>query len=444
MKTPICDFVREYKDSGAVRLHMPGHKGVEIIGGESLDITEIFGADSLYDASGIIRESERNASELFGCDTYYSTEGSSHVIRAMAYLISLHARERGEKPKILAARNCHKTFVSAAALLDFDVEWIENDGGNYLSVDVDTKKLDEYLLRSEKKPAAVYLTSPDYLGHIADVGAIARVCHKHDVLVCVDNAHGAYLRFLDTSRHPIDLGADICCDSAHKTLPVLTGGAYMHVSANAPKAFSDNAKDALSLFGSTSPSYLVLQSLDAANAYLADEYRQKLVALTGKISGLRERLCKKGYRFYGNEPTKLAIEAKKYGYTGDALASILLEKGIVCEFCDPDYLVLMLTPEIGDGELERLENALASIEKMPEIIIPPPRYACFERKMSIREATMSPCEMLPVEECEGRVLARLGVSCPPAVPIAVSGEIITKEMMDCFKYYNIDKISVVK
>ena len=118
MKTPICDFVREYKDSGAVRLHMPGHKGVELIGGESLDITEIFGADSLYDASGIIRESERSASELFGCDTYYSTEGSSHVIRAMAYLISLHARERGEKPKILAARNCHKTFVSAAALLD--------------------------------------------------------------------------------------------------------------------------------------------------------------------------------------------------------------------------------------------------------------------------------------------------------------------------------------
>ena len=444
MKTPICDFVKKYRDSGAVRLHMPGHKGMEIVGGESLDITEIFGADSLYDASGIIRESERNASELFGCDTYYSTEGSSHVIRAMAYLISLHARERGEKPKILAARNCHKTFVSAAALLDFDVEWIENDGGNYLSVDVDTKKLDEYLLRSENKPAAVYLTSPDYLGHIADVGAIARVCHKHDVLLCVDNAHGAYLRFLDTSRHPIDLGADICCDSAHKTLPVLTGGAYMHVSANAPKVFSDNAKDALSLFGSTSPSYLVLQSLDAANAYLADEYRQKLVALTGKISGLRERLCKVGYSFYGNEPTKLAIEAKKYGYTGDALASILLEKGIVCEFCDPDYLVLMLTPEIGDGELERLENALASIEKMPEIIIPPPRYACFERKMSIREATMSPCEILPVEECEGRVLARLGVSCPPAVPIAVSGEIITKEMMDCFKYYNIDKISVVK
>ena len=444
MRTPICDFVKEYKDGGSVRLHMPGHKGVELIGGESLDITEIFGADSLYDASGIIRESEKNASELFGCETYYSTEGSSHVIRAMTYLIFLHAKSRGESAKILAARNCHKTFVSAAALLDCGVEWIENESGNYLSVDVSATRLDERLSHSENKPVAVYLTSPDYLGHIADVEAIAKVCHKHDVLLCVDNAHGAYLRFLGASQHPIDLGADICCDSAHKTLPVLTGGAYMHISDNAPKSFLENAKDALSLFGSTSPSYLVLQSLDRVNAYLADGYREKLSALIGKNSALMERLRHAGYTFYGDEVTKLTIEAKKYGYTGIRLAKLLLEKGIVCEFCDPDYLVLMLTPEISDDELDRLENALVSIEKLPDIIEDSPKYATCDRRMSIREATMSPCELLPVERCEGRVLARLGVSCPPAVPIAVSGEVISRETIECFKYYGIDKISVVK
>lgn len=444
MKTPICDFVREYKESGSVRLHMPGHKGREFIGGESLDITEIFGADSLYDASGIIRESERNASSLFGCDTFYSTEGSSHVIRAMAYLVCLHAKANGQRAKILAARNCHKTFISAAALLDFEVEWIEDGAESYPSSCVDAIKLDEYISRAEQKPTAVYLTSPDYLGCVADIEAISRGCHKHGALLCVDNAHGAYLRFLDVSRHPMDLGADICCDSAHKTIPVLTGGAYMHVSANAPSLFSENAKDALSLFGSTSPSYLILQSLDRANAYLEDGYSNLLCDLTYKISGLKARLAKCGYDFYGEEPIKLTIEAKKYGYTGTGLANILEKQGIICEFCDPDYVVFMFTPEIGDDELEKLEKALMSIEKLPEIAEQPPKRACFERKMSIREATMSPCEVLPASECEGRILARLGVACPPAVPIAVSGEEISHEMIECFKYYGIDKISVVK
>ena len=444
MRTPICDFVKEYKDSGAVRLHMPGHKGRELIGGESLDITEVFGADSLYDASGIILESEKNASELFGSDTLYSTEGSSHVIRAMMYLVCLHAKNNGEQARVLAARNCHKTFISSAALLDFDVEWIEGESGSYLSCDIDANKLDEYLSAAETKPTAVYLTSPDYLGHIADIEAISSVCRKHNMLLCVDNAHGAYLRFLKDSKHPIDLGADICCDSAHKTLPVLTGGAYMHISDNAPAIFEENAKDALSLFGSTSPSYLVLQSLDRANAYLADGYPTRLASLIDKISSLKDRLLKAGYSFYGDEPTKLAIEAKKYGYTGNDLAKILADKGMICEFCDPDYLVLMFTPEIEDGELARLEDALLSVAKLPEIEAEPPQYATFERKTSIREATMSPCELLPVSECEGRVLARLGVSCPPAVPIAVSGEVISREMIECFKYYGIEKISVVK
>ena len=132
MKTPICDFVREYNNSGASRLHMPGHKGKGRLGFEDMDITEIVGADSLYEASGIIRESEQNASKLFGCETFYSTEGSSQCIRAMVYLVSLLAASKGERPVILAARNCHKSFISAAALLDVDVEWIESCGG-YLS-----------------------------------------------------------------------------------------------------------------------------------------------------------------------------------------------------------------------------------------------------------------------------------------------------------------------
>ena len=113
MKTPICDFVKAYKEQKALRLHMPGHKGRELLGMEGLDLTEIAGADSLYEADGIIRESEDNASRLFGCPTFYSTEGSSQCIRAMLYLACLQAKASGRKPVIAAGRNAHRTFLTA-------------------------------------------------------------------------------------------------------------------------------------------------------------------------------------------------------------------------------------------------------------------------------------------------------------------------------------------
>ena len=444
MKTPICDFVKKYNEVYNVRLHMPGHKGIDRLGMESLDITEIVGADSLYEASGIILESEREASKLFGCDTYYSTEGSSHCIRAMMYLVSLYANENGEKPYILAARNCHKTFVSAAAMLDIDVEWIYSKDESYLSCRIDASELENSLCSGYRKPTAVYITSPDYLGFMADIESIARVCRRHGVLLCVDNAHGAYLKFLNPSLHPVDLGADICCDSAHKTLPTLTGGAYLHIGKDTPALFSENVKDALSLFGSTSPSYLILQSLDATNAYIADGYSERLFALTEKLSSIKEMLCGFGYSFCGDEPTKFTFDCKKYGYYGFEIADILQNKGIVCEFFDRDHLVLMFTPEISEGNLFKLAVVLKSIKKREAISQAAPKVSISERRMSIREAIMSPSELVPLCECEGRILARLCVSCPPAVPIGVCGEVITREMIEAFEYYGIDKVSVIK
>lgn len=422
---------------------MPGHKGKRLLGFEDFDITEIVGADSLYEASGIIRESEKNASELFGCETYYSTEGSSQCIRAMIYLVSLSAAKNGERALILAARNCHKSFISAAALLDADIEWIESHG-DYLSSKTSADDVEKAIVSQKKKPHAVYLTSPDYLGTIADIRAISDICHRHGVLLCVDNAHGAYLHFLAEKLHPMDNGADICCDSAHKTLPCLTGGAYLHISKKAHDDLKGDAKEALALFGSTSPSYLILQSLDATNAYLADGYEEKLSCFAEKLSAIKEKLVEVGYSFCGDEPMKLTLECKKYGYFGFEIAEILKNKGIVCEFFDRDYLVLMFTPKTSEGDLFKLTLVLLSIKKREEIRENAPSVSISERKMSIREATMSPSEILPLCECEGRVLARLGVSCPPAVPIGVCGEVITREMIEAFEYYGIDKVSVIK
>lgn len=241
METPIADFVRRYADSGMIRAHMPGHKGKPFLGCEALDITEIRGADSLYEADGMILYSESRAGELFGSGrTVYSTEGSSQCIRAMLYL----ALTCGNGSRtVVAARNVHRSFVYAAALLDFEIVWLWPECSTSLcGCPVSAETLERALAALPAPPAAVYLTSPDYLGSVADISALAEVCRKYGTLLAVDNAHGAYLRFLEPSCHPLDLGADLCCDSAHKTLPALTGGAYLHIGRAAPASLRESAK----------------------------------------------------------------------------------------------------------------------------------------------------------------------------------------------------------
>lgn len=422
---------------------MPGHKGKKFLGFEHLDITEIKGADSLFECSSIIKESEKNASSIFGCDTLYSTEGSSLCIRAMLYLALLYAKKEGKAPLVLAGRNAHKTFLSALALLDLDVQWLYGEQSSYLSCDINAELLDRRLSSMNTKPVAVYLTSPDYLGNIIDIKAVSNVCKKHGVLLLVDNAHGAYLKFLDESRHPVDLGADMCCDSAHKTLPVLTGGAYLHISKNSDSMLSEKAKTALSLFASTSPSYLILQSLDKCNENLDNGYKEGLSAFIKKVSVLKETLKSNGYTLKGDESLKITISAKPYGYKGFELAEILREKNIECEFSDPDFLVLMLSPLMNACDLLEFESVLLDIEKRDEIKDAPPELVKPEKEVSVRKAVLSLSKTVDVKDSVGKILATSNVSCPPAVPIVVSGERISESALSVFSYYGIEECEVV-
>ena len=446
MNTPICDFVAAYAQKNGLRLHMPGHKGTSLLGFEALDVTEIAGADSLYEADGIIRESEENASLLFGCPTLYSTEGSSQCIRAMLHLISLYARQRGGKPQIAAGRNAHKTFLTAAALLDVEVTWLcPRHPVSYLSCSLTADELEEYLQNAREKPTAVYLTSPDYLGVVADIRGVAEVCHRYDVLLAVDNAHGAYLHFLPRPCHPLDLGADICCDSAHKTLPVLTGGAYLHVGSHLPMSLRAQVKQALCLFGSTSPSYLILQSLDMVNAVMAGSgFADSLTQTARRVEVCCERLRQNGLSARNHEPMKLTVYPNLYGYTGYEVAEYLRGRNIECEFADPNFVVLMFTPAITEADTARLMEVLTSIPKQEPLYLCPPPLIPPERVMSVREALLSPSEVLPVGECIGRIAAAATVGCPPAVPIVVSGERIDESAVACFAYYGIEVCSVVK
>ena len=441
MKTPIVSFLKSYQEKSPVRMHMPGHKGAGILGFEGMDLTEIYGADELFAAEGIIKESEQNASSLFGCPTYYSTQGSTLCIQTMCTILCQDAKSKGKKPKILAGRNAHRSFIHVAALLDFDIEWLYGNS-DYLSCKIHAEDLEKAIIESH--PTAVYLTNPDYLGNLLDIKSLASVCKKHNVLLAIDNAHGAYLRFLEPSLHPIDLGADLCCDSAHKTLPVLTGGAYLHLSESLNQVWKNDVKHFMEYFSSTSPSYLIMASLDAANKVLDTTFRNSLSECVRSVASLKNTLVQHGYTILSGEPMKITISTKEFGYTGNEIANLLMECDIYPEFYDSDYIVLMPSPYNTKDDLKRLETCLCGIERKPLLINKPPKLEQSKKAMNVRQALFSSSITLDVSKSLGQVCSSVTVSCPPAILPVIPGEVISESSIEVMKYYGIETVRVVK
>ena len=441
MKTPIVSFLKSYQEKSPVRMHMPGHKGAGILGFEGMDLTEIYGADELFAAEGIIKESEQNASSLFGCPTYYSTQGSTLCIQTMCTILCQDAKSKGKKPKILAGRNAHRSFIHAAALLDFEIEWLYGNS-DYLSCKIHAEDLEKAII--ESLPTAVYLTNPDYLGNLLDIKSLASVCKKHNVLLAIDNAHGAYLRFFEPSLHPIDLGADLCCDSAHKTLPVLTGGAYLHLSDSLNQVWKNDVKHFMEYFSSTSPSYLIMASLDAANEVLDTTFRNSLSECVRSVDGLKNTLIQHGYTILSGEPMKITISTKEFGYTGNEIANLLMECDIYPEFYDSDYIVLMPSPYNTKDDLKRLETYLCGIERKPLLINKPPKLEQSKKAMNVRQALFSSSITLDVSKSLGQVCSSVTVSCPPAILPVIPGEVISESSIEVMRYYGIETVRVVK
>lgn len=441
MKTPIVSFLKSYQEKSPVRMHMPGHKGAGILGFEGMDLTEIYGADELFAAEGIIKESEQNASNLFGCPTYYSTQGSTLCIQTMCTILCQDAKSKGKKPKILAGRNAHRSFIHAAALLDFEIEWLYGNS-DYLSCKIHAEDLEKAII--ESLPTAVYLTNPDYLGNLLDIKSLASVCKKHNVLLAIDNAHGAYLRFLKDSLYPIDLGADLCCDSAHKTLPVLTGGAYLHLSDSLNQVWENDVKHFMEYFSSTSPSYLIMASLDAANEVLDTTFKNSLFECIQRVDGLKNTLVQHGYTILSGEPMKITISTKEFGYTGNEIANLLMECDIYPEFYDSDYIVLMPSPYNTKDDLKRLETCLCGIEGKPILVNKLPKLEQSKKAMNVRQALFSSSITLDVSKSLGQVCSSVTVSCPPAILPVIPGEVISESSIEVMKYYGIETVRVVK
>ena len=446
MNTPIIDFVKNYNKAKKTRFHMPGHKGVSFLGFENLDITEIGGADDLSCPDGIIKKSEENCSELFKTKcTAFSTGGSTQSINAMLYLAFLN-RDKNAKPFVVAGRNAHKAFMFASAKIGFDVEWIFPKESNSLCSSVITESdLEKKLETLKEKPFAVYITSPDYLGSVTDIKSISRVCRKNNIPLLVDNAHGAYSAFLNEPFHPILNGADMCCDSAHKTLPALTGCGYLHIAESNRFNFSENFHSALTVFGTSSPSYLLLQSLDFCNKYINENIKSDLKKCAEKVAEINEVLTAKSFSNISEEPIKITLDLSKVDKNDFDVAGHFRNYDIEFEYCDNEFVVFMATAQNTDNDFERLRKAIIDLpdfaESEKQKTFP---FAEGVQRMSIREAIFSKSEEISVDSAEGRICGAPTVSCPPAIPIVVSGEEITPDHIELLKKYGKETIKVVK
>lgn len=444
-KAEIYKFAKNYAESGTVRMHMPGHKGQTRHGLEALDLTEIHGADYLYESGGIIKRSEERMAELYGSAmTCYSTEGSSLSIKAMLGIVKANSLK--VRPKIAAGRNCHRAFINGCILLDIEPVWIypERLSGSICSSEITPRDV-RRTLEAEPDIEAVYITSPDYTGRLADISGIANVCREKKVSLLVDNAHGAYLRFTEPDLHPITLGADMCADSAHKTLPCYTGASMLHISKHAPESFCACAKEEMSLFASTSPSYLIMQSLDICAAALELDFPVRIRRTCRLVGEIKEELLKKGFTLTGDEQMKITIEPGSMGYTGNELAVILRAAGIECEYSDPGCVVLMPSPCNRDPELEKLKAVLLGVERLaPLPADDAPLISIPKRAMLPREAYFRPHRKIPTDLAKGCVCARTALSCQPSIPIIVGGEIFEENIIKILKRYSILEVNVLQ
>ncbi len=445
-RAPLWQAVHRYAGQGTARFHTPGHSGRA---GDALpsafagilpcDQTEIPGLDSLYESDGVIREAEDLAAELFGAQaTLFSAGGCTLCIQTM---LALAARS-GEA--VAMDRRSHRTAVHACALLDLDPVWLYPGPDGRIA-----PQTVQELLTRRPDIRAVYLTSPDYYGRLCDIGAIAAVCRLKGIPLLVDNAHGSHLAFLSPSLHPLHLGATMTADSAHKTLPVLTGGAMLQIGTH---AYVAHAKSKMALFGSTSPSYPIMASLDLARAWLQETGAAAFAALAQKSRRLEEVCRRAGIPTVDGlrDPTRLTLYTGAIGVSGLRAASYFRERGCQAEHADDGYAVFILTPFQTDAELDRLAAAVADLPEYlhtePSAQIGTGSYTlpAAEGVLSVREALFAVTERLPVMDAVGRIAAQAACPCPPGVPVVVPGEKISSEGAQILFQAGILSIEVVK
>lgn len=440
---PLADAVFSHARRGAASFHTPGHKGhaepLELLSLLSHDLTELPDTGSLYDGGDVIEAAEKLAAAAFGAGkTLFSAGGCSLCIQTMLLLGA------GAGAKVLMARNAHRSAVHAASLLGLDIVWCypeTSPNGSYSPVSASAIN---NILSSCNNIQAVYITSPDYYGNLCDVASIAAVCRLHGVPLLVDNAHGSHLGAF--GRHPLQLGADMTADSAHKTLPVLTGGAFLHISKPfSPHISPQSAKNAMSLFGSTSPNYLILTSLDLARDWWEREGAESCRYAAEEVTNIKELVAGAAGLQVGfshidpslKDPLRLTLETTD-GADARYLAEHLRQSGCEPEMADSRYVVCILSPFNTSADWSRLRTAILTYpaaekghirQAMPASFAATPPPFQPEQVLSPREALLRPHMEVPLRQCDGRIAAQTICPCPPGVAAVVPGERLTTEII---------------
>lgn len=429
-------------------MHMPGHKrkGLKNSLPYNIDVTEIDGFDNLHHASGILKESMEEASKLFGSkQTYYSVNGSSGGI-----LASIRALTRfGDK--VIVARNSHKSVYNAIELMGlrpiYILPSIDEESGIFNSIN---PLQVESLIKENLDTSLVVITSPSYEGIISDIKSISEICHKYNIPLMVDEAHGSHLYLEDKSA--LQQGGDIVVNSLHKTLPSLTQTAVVNIKGKIVD--SDKVERELSVFETSSPSYILLSSIDSCIRFMKEKgeyfyknYNENLKIFSEKLKLLRNLkvICHGNNKlenhegFYDFDYGKIVISTSNVDLTGTELMNILRNKyKIECEMAYTNYCLAMTTLFDDKKSLNRLANALLQIDKT---------LTFFKKKLKydyqLPSLKFSPLEIRDKKKAQVDLEDSLSkISCeyvwvyPPGIPILVPGEVINKEVINQVKKLN--------
>jgi len=455
-KTPLFDALMEYVNNKTIPFHVPGHKkgqgmwndfknfvGINVL---SMDVTVFKQVDSLHKPTGAIKAAQELAADAYNADyTFFSIHGTSGAIQAMIMSVV------GPGDKIIIPRNVHKSvtagiILSGAAPVYMQPE-IDNAVGVALNVTPETV---ENTLESNPDAKAVLIVNPTYYGVSTDIEKIVRIVHSYGIPLIVDEAHGPHLHF--NSKLPIsavDAGADICSQSTHKIIGSMTQSSLLHVR----KGFIDvnRVKTVMSLLQTTSPSYILLASLDAARKQMVMEGEKLLDQTIELASYARESINKiEGYYCFGDEvlnkkgayafdPTKITITCKDLGLSGYELERILAEKYFIQPEMSDLYNVLCVF-SLGDTK-ETIDKLIYALKEISDVqccslrrkieILDVPNIP--EQMLTPRDAFNSMTVSIPLSDSMGQISAEFLMAYPPGIPILCPGEMITKEIIDYVK-----------
>lgn len=445
-KENLYSRLLDYNKLGRISFHTPGHKGKKLFEGQdlySLDLTELPSTDGLYDAQSIILDAERKMSSLFNTKrTCYSTGGCTLCIQSM-----ILSATRGKK-KIILGRTIHKSAINTIALLGLEPYFVmpRNDAGEHLPGRTHPYDIAEALEKNDDV-SAVYITSPDYFGVMSDIKGISKECKERGVPLIVDNAHGSHLKFLLEDVHPISLGATMSADSIHKTLPVLTSGALLQIG---DEKYSSDIKSIMSIFGSTSPSYPVMASIDLCREWIENGGDKEYKTLQSMVTELKKKFLNLGIHMPMGmcDPIRLSLCTESVGINGLVAADFLRHQGIEPEYANECYIVFIITPMNSESELNILYDVVLKLLSTNDRSFKIQKNIF--RSNFLPESYMIPGEALfaekrivSVRSALNQICAETVSPCPPGMPVVMPGERITLDIIDILSSYGVSDISVV-